>query len=85
MIEEDRYWHSIEKSTYKGETGRLYRERNKSERWLLEENSAMIMLRSQEDESKTKAITLCEFQNWIDSKHNMYVRQVGGCKLPFPV
>lgn len=33
---------------------------------------------------KKETISIEDFQNWIDCKHQMYVRQVGEATLPFP-
>lgn len=80
---------------YSGVIGREYcgygaNPKNKIDVYVLDEiKSRTVILRKEVKHNGFKAITYIhihkiKFQNWIDCKHQMYVRQVGEVTLPFP-
>jgi len=67
---------------YSGVIGRVYVSKDgKLSGTLIRQNSEYVELQNSNYKSKP---TIEEFQNWIDTYHSMYVRQVGEVTLPFP-
>lgn len=68
---------------YSGVIGRYYRKKETSAYCLnavSENNVELIHIAS----LRIETVSIEDFQNWIDCKHDMYVRQVGEVTLPFP-
>lgn len=68
---------------YSGVIGRYYRKKETSACCLNHVYSNIVEL-GHIGTLIIETVSIEEFQNWIDCKHQMYVRQVGEVTLPFP-
>lgn len=69
-------------NVYSGVIGRDYRKKNTELKYVMIYIGELDVFLKQKDHQLI--ISKQDFQNWIDCKHHMYVRQVGEVTLPFP-